>query len=148
MVIRRWLVRETIVFLVGGVILLILMAALGCGAVRVRQPVWAGLTTEQIARGVYEKLTTFLQEAQSNHPECSADQPDAGKGICPALHGAIAIQNKLGHTINLYCSGVPQAGEKPYTDKGPCAPILGAEATLEGVLAEALNILPLVRNLK
>ena len=148
MVKNRW-VREVILVLVAGAILLLAMATInGCGAVRVRQPVWAGLTTEQIARGVYEKLTAFLQEAQKNHPECSADQPEAGKGICPALHGAITIQNKLGHSINLYCSGVPLAGEKHYTEKGPCAPVLGAEPTLEGVMAEALNILPLIRSLK
>lgn len=117
----------------------------GCGVRAVRAPVWAGLTSEQIARGVYEKLTVFLKQAQANHPECSADQPTAGQGICPAIHDAIKAQNSLGLAINAYCAGAPLGTDPHYNAGGPCSPILGAESTLDVAISAAVGVIPVVR---
>lgn len=125
-----------------------ILALAGCGPKNVRNSVVAGLTTEQIARGVFEELGTFIVAAQKNHPECSAEKPTASQGICPALHSAIDVQRKVGKGINIYCSGLPLAGNEPYGQDlngdgkgGPCSPVLGAKPELQSVLAEALNIL-------
>lgn len=132
----------------GLLLLVALSLALGaCGARAVRAPVWAGLTSEQIARGVYEKLTAFLKQAQANHPECSADQPAAGQGICPAIHDAIRAQNALGQAINVYCAGAPVGTDAHYNQGGPCSPVLGAESALEAAMAIAVNVLPNLRGI-
>lgn len=124
------------------------IALAACGPKNVRAPVVAGLTTEQLARGVFEELGSFIVAAQKNHPECSADKPTASQGICPALHSAIEVQRKTGKGINVYCSGLPLAGNEPYGQDlngdgkgGPCSPVLGAKPELQSILAEALNIL-------
>lgn len=123
-----------------------MMAALvGCGVKQVRVPILAGLTLEQIARGVGEKFDKFLIQAKINHPECSDDRPTAKLGICPALHGAINTQNYIVDATIAYCSGVPLAGDEPFGKDtngdgktGPCSPVLGAEPNLQGILANAL----------
>ncbi len=129
-------------------VVLICLALAACGPKNVRAPIVGGMTTEQIARGVFEDLGTFIGAAQKNHPECSADKPTAGQGICPALHSAIEVQRKMGKGINIYCSGVPLAGNEPYGQDlngdgkgGPCSPVLGAKPELQSILAEALNLL-------
>ena len=101
----------------------------------------AQLTTEQIARGVLEKFTDFLRQAQANHPECSADKPTSSQGVCPALLRAIGVQTHIVGAIHVYCSGAPLAGDKPYVDKGPCSPVPAAEPSLQGVLATALSVM-------
>lgn len=129
-------------------VVLICLCLSACGPKAVRTPVVAGLTTEQIARGVFEDLGAFVKQAQKNHPECSADKPTAGEGICPALHNAIDVQQRIGKAINVYCSGSPLAGDEPYGQDvnsdgkgGPCSPVLGAKPQLQSILAEALNVL-------
>jgi len=130
------------------VLSLLTFALPGCGPKQARAPVVGALTTEQLARGVYEKLGAFIGQAQKNHPECSADRPAAKEGICPALHSSIDAQNALGDAINVYCSGVPLPGSEPYgVDQdgdgrgGPCAPVLGAERNLESLMANGLAAL-------
>ena len=123
------------------VLFCIAVALSACGPKNVRAPVAWNLTSEQLARGVYEKLTAFLKTAQGNHPECSADRPGAKLGICPALHSGITVQNRLADGINIYCSGVPVGSDQRYAAGGPCSPVLGAEPTLQGIVGEGLNFL-------
>lgn len=120
---------------------LLAIALAGCGARAVRAPVVGNYTTEQIARGVLEKLSAFIGAAKKNHPECSAGRPEAKLGICPDLHRAIDVNNRLADGINLYCSGAPIGVDKPYAAGGPCSPLLGAEASLNSILAQALTVL-------
>ncbi len=122
-------------------LLLPLVLLMACGAKNVRTPILGGFTSEQIARGVAEKFSAFLTQAKSNHPECSADQPGATQGICPAIHRAIDIQNGLVRAVNMYCSGAPIGNDALYANGGPCSPVLGAEPNLNGAMSTALAFL-------
>ena len=122
-----------------------LLLMTGCGR-KARAPIIGGLTSEQVARGIYRELGAFIGQAQKNHPECSADKPQAGEGICPALHEAIDVQNRLADGINLYCSGVPLAGEKDYNAGGPCSPIPAVEPKLAELVAQGVQLVMVWRN--
>ena len=126
-------------FLLSCLLVVSVMSLAGCGPKQARAPVVGPFTTEQIARGVLEQFTAFLKQAQVNHPECSADKPTSKQGICPALHGGIAGQNTLIGAIHVYCNGAPLASDKPYTDGGPCSPVIAQEPNLQNVLSQVLN---------
>lgn len=139
----------------GPILLAVLLTAAcsglsSCGAKSVRAPVLGQYTTEQIARGVLDQLSTFLRASQGNHPECSANRPTATQGVCPAIHKAIDVNNRIADGINTYCNGSPLLSDdpatphdetRPYAQGGPCSPVLGAKPSLNGVMSEALYIL-------
>src|SRR3990172_3320525 len=129
MIIRRWLVREAIVWVVGAVILLVLLAALGC------QPF------EMSARDSIVAAGGFIRKAQANHlDECLAftrDGTNLGKSaaICPAITKAIAAHNLAVDALNIYC-----ASPDYDLQGGACTPSKALQPKLEAALRDLTAI--------
>src|SRR3990172_290453 len=134
MIIRRWLVREAIVWVVGAVILLVLLAALGC------QPF------EMSARDSIVAAGGFIRKAQMNHlDECLAftrDGTDLGKSavIFPAITKAIAAYNLAVDLLNVYC-----ASPDYDLQGGKCVPNKELQPKVEAALRELTVIVAEVK---
>jgi hypothetical protein len=87
---------------------------------------------ENTVRDVIAAETGFLDKAIENHRAgCTADPQ---RPLCVAIVKAGQARNVAIDGLEAYCSGVPKAGDPPFEQGGPCAPVASAEGALRSAL--------------
>jgi hypothetical protein len=98
------------------------------------------------ASGARDTIATsygYLTWAQSEYTtSCRAN---TSAPTCTLITRAIGLHNAGVDALNGYCNGLPKAGDQPWTNGGPCAPVKGMQGALQAALA---NLGPVIADLR
>lgn len=98
------------------------------------------------ASGARDTIATsygYLTWAQAEYTtSCRAN---ASAPTCTLITRAVGLHNSAVDGLNAYCNGIPKAGDQPWTNGGPCAPVKGMQGALHAALS---NLSPVIADLR